>query len=153
MAWLTLGLIATTGFLIITQNVLSAVWLQEGVTYMHAAVFMLGAAYTWRHNEHVRVDIFYQRFGERGRAWVNLLGTLLLLLPFSAFIAYEGWLYAADSWAIMEGSSHTDGLPLMFLFKSFIPAMALLMCLQALGEIARCADCLLHTKSRRDDAQ
>ncbi|MGM0564704.1 MAG: TRAP transporter small permease subunit [Pseudomonadota bacterium] len=151
VAWLTLGLACATGFLVFAQNLLSAPWLSEGVTYMHAAVFMLGAAYTFRHDDHVRVDIFYQRFSAPTRAGVNLAGNLLMLLPFCLFIFYEGWLYAADSWAILEGSSHTDGLPLMFVFKSLIPAMAAMLALQCLADCVRCLEVLVYR--RREGAQ
>ena len=62
--------------------------LQESITYLHAFVFMLAGAYTLKHNQHVRVDIFYQDMSTRNKAKVDLFGTLFLLLPFTGFIAW-----------------------------------------------------------------
>ncbi|NIR25762.1 MAG: TRAP transporter small permease subunit, partial [Gammaproteobacteria bacterium] len=98
--------------------------MQESITYMHALVFMLGAAYTLRHDGHVRVDIFYQKFSPRTRAWVDLLGTLLLLLPVTLFIAWVSWEYVSTAWALKEGSRETGGLPGVYLLKTAIPLMA-----------------------------
>lgn len=107
--------------------------LQESITFMHAMVFMLGAAYTLRHEGHVRVDIFYRKFGPRGRAWVDLLGVLFLLLPVTLFITWISWEYVASSWSLLEGSREPGGLPGVFLLKSVIPLMALLLVLQGVA--------------------
>jgi TRAP-type mannitol/chloroaromatic compound transport system permease small subunit len=106
--------------------------LQESVTYMHAMLFMLGAAYTLRQNGHVRVDIFYQRFSRRGRAWVDLLGTLVLLIPVCLFILSSSFDYVADAWSVKEGSREAGGLPYVYWLKSVILLMPLLLLLQGL---------------------
>lgn len=144
IAWLTLGMVLVTFFIVIAQKVFNAVWLQESVTYMHALVFMLGAAYTFRDDEHVRVDIFYQKLGQRGRALVNLLGTLLLLGPLVLFILVKGWDYAGNAWLIREGSGNADGLPFVYLLKSVIPLMAILLLIQALAVLARSVSEILY---------
>lgn len=135
IAWLTLGMVIVTFAVVVLRYLFSSgsIAMQESITYMHALVFMLGAAYTLRHDGHVRVDIFYQKFGPRGRAWVDLLGTLLLLLPVTLFIAWVSWEYVAASWALKEGSPEAGGLPGVYLLKSAIPAMAILMVLQGLS--------------------
>ena len=70
------------------------------MTWMHAAVFLLGAAHTLGEDAHVRVDVFYRRMTDTQRAWVNLLGTLLFLLPVTGFLLWISWQYTALSWGI-----------------------------------------------------
>jgi len=104
--------------------------LQESVTYLHVGVFMLGAAYTLKHDAHVRVDIAYQKVTPRTRAWIDLLGTLLLLFPVCLFILVSSLEYVATSWSIQEGSREAGGLDGVFLLKTAIPVMAVLLLLQ-----------------------
>ncbi|MBY6187017.1 TRAP transporter small permease subunit [Marinobacter hydrocarbonoclasticus] len=111
--------------------------LQEGVLYLHGALFTLGAGFTLKHNGHVRVDIFYRQWSPERRAWVDLLGTVLLLLPFLAFIGWQSWDYVMASWARLEGSPEAGGLALVYLQKSLILAMVTTLAMQALAEIAR----------------
>ena len=112
--------------------------LQESVTYMHAMVFLVGASWAMQQEAHVRVDIFYSRFSTRTRAWVDLFGSLLLLLPVMLFVAWVSWAYVIDSWEVLEGSREAGGLPAVFLLKSLILVMAVMLILQALVQIVRC---------------
>ena len=107
--------------------------LQESITYLHAFVFMAAGAYTLKHNEHVRVDIFYQGMSLRNRARVDFLGCVLLLLPFAGFIVWTSFDYVINSWGYLEKSREAGGLPLVFILKTLIPAMAILLFLQALS--------------------
>ena len=111
--------------------------MQESILFMHALVFMLGAAYTLKQDGHVRVGIFYRKLGSRGKAWVDLLGTLLLLMPVSLFILWVSWDYVASSWALLEGSREAGGLPGVYLLKSSILLMTGLLILQGLAMLAR----------------
>ncbi len=122
VSWATLLMVIITFAVVVLRYLFDTGWIamQESVTWLHAMVFMLGAAYTLRHGGHVRVDIFYQRFGPRGRAWVDLLGTLFLLFPLALFILYVSWDYVAESWKVLEGSREAGGLPGVFLLKSLI---------------------------------
>ncbi len=139
VAWLTLGMVLITCVIVVLRYAFNMGWIamQESVTYLHALVFMLAAAYTLRHDGHVRVDIFYRKLGPQGQAWVNLLGALLLLLPVCGFIFWASWDYVAESWSLKEGSRDAGGLPLVYLLKSAIPAMAALMLLQGLAQAMR----------------
>lgn len=114
-----------------------AIMLQESVIYMHGMVFMLGIPYALHHNSHVRVDIFAERLGPRGRNWVELMGHLLFLLPVSATIFIYSLPYVAASWRVFEGSSEVGGIPGIFLLKTLIPLMAVLLLLQGLAELVR----------------
>lgn len=109
---------------------IGSIWLQETVIYAHAALFMLAAAWTLAAGGHVRVDIFYARTSARHRAWVDLLGTAFFLLPFMAALLILSLPYVARSWAILERSRETSGLPFVFVLKTLIPMFAALMLLQ-----------------------
>lgn len=148
VAWLTAGMVAVMFAVVLLRYgfELGRIWLQEVVVYMHALVFLLGMGYTLRHDEHVRVDVFYRRMSERGRAWVDLSGTLLLLLPTALFIIYSSWDYVASSWSQMEGSHETGGLPFVYLLKTAIPVSAALIGLQGIARILKCVDTLRGTQ-------
>jgi TRAP-type mannitol/chloroaromatic compound transport system permease small subunit len=141
IAWLTLGMVLITFAVVVLRYGLQigSIALQESVTYLHAIVFMLGAAYTLKHDSHVRVDIFYQKASPRIRAWTNLLGTLFLLFPTCAFIFLSSLDYVASSWSIHEGSREAGGLDGVFLLKTAIPLMALLLLLQGCSLAMRSA--------------
>jgi TRAP-type mannitol/chloroaromatic compound transport system permease small subunit len=106
------------------------VWLSEAYVWLNAAAVMLGAAYTLKHDGHVRIDIWYERWGSRGRARADLLGSLFLLLPFLLLVLYESWPYVASSWRIAERSREAGGLPGLYWLKTLIPVFAALMLLQ-----------------------
>ncbi len=135
ISWLTLAMVITTFSVVVLRYLFDSGWiaLQESVTYMHSLVFMLGAAYTLKHDGHVRVDILYQRFSPKTRAIIDALGALLLLLPVSGFIIWSSWHYVSESWQVLEGSRHSGGLPGLFLLKSCIIAMAVLLILQGIA--------------------
>jgi TRAP-type mannitol/chloroaromatic compound transport system permease small subunit len=132
ISWLTLAMVVITFSVVVLRYVFESgsIALQESVTYLHAAVFMLCAAYTLKHDAHVRVDIFYQRWSARTRAWADLLGTLLLLVPVCVFIIASSLDYVAASWSILEGSQEAGGIDGVYLLKTTIPLMAVLLLLQ-----------------------
>jgi TRAP-type mannitol/chloroaromatic compound transport system permease small subunit len=111
--------------------------MQESVMYLHAMVFLLGSAHALKSNEHVRVDIFYRGFSAQRKAWVDILGSLFLLLPVNIFILIVSWGYVASSWSMFEGSQEAGGLPLVFILKTLILLFALTMTLQGIAEIIR----------------
>lgn len=110
---------------------------QEAVTYLHATLFMLGAAYALKTDAHVRVDIFYRRFSPTQQAWVNALGGIIFLLPLCLLIMMISSNYVLQAWRIREISMDSGGIPAVFLLKSLIPAMALTLLLQGIAEILR----------------
>lgn len=126
VAWLTAVMVALTCLVVALRYGfgIGITALQETVTYLHAAVFMLAAAATLNGDDHVRVDIFYRRWPARTQHWVNLLGSLLLLLPVAVFLFVAGFGYVADSWAQLETSPQPDGLPFVYLLKTLILLMA-----------------------------
>ncbi|MBI1423823.1 MAG: TRAP transporter small permease subunit [Gammaproteobacteria bacterium] len=139
IAWLTLAMVLVTFGIVVFRYVFSLgwIWLQESVSYLHAFVFMLGAAYTFKHDGHVRVDIFYRNYTPRQRALVELLGNLLLVLPVCVFIFFNSWDNVLHSWIRLEGSEETDGLDLVYVLKTCMLLMPLLVSLQGIANILR----------------
>ena len=141
VAWLTLVMVVVTAIIVIMRYVFDAgyIWLQESVIWMHAAVFMLGAAYTLLHEGHVRVDIFYREMSARRRGWVDLIGVILLLLPLCGYLAYASFDFEAASWAIHESSRESGGLPypLIPMLRSIVLLMPLAVGLQGVSLLLR----------------
>ena len=100
--------------------------------YMYSLIFLLGAAYTLKHDAHVRVDVLLVRLTPRGRAWVNLAGTLLFLLPFCFFVIRMSWPTVYNSWAVWEVSPDPGGLP-RYPIKTVIPIAFALLFLQGIS--------------------
>lgn len=138
IAWLVIIMMLVQFAIVIMRYWLgiNSIVMQESVMYMHAAVFMLGAAWTLKRDGHVRVDIFYRRLSDRGRAWIDLMGTLLLLIPVSLFIAFSSYRYVRSSWAIMERSPD-GGIPGVYLLKTLMLVMVALLLLQAVAQLIR----------------
>ena len=124
---------------------------QESITYMHAAVFLIGAAYTLQQDAHVRVDIFYSRFNEQTRAWVDLCGALFMLMPFMFFIAWMSWEYVISSWDVLESSREAGGLPGVFLLKSLMLVMTALLMLQAGAQVIRAINIVLNGSTNNSE--
>jgi TRAP-type mannitol/chloroaromatic compound transport system permease small subunit len=112
-------------------------WLRESVLALNAAVFLLGMAWALQRDEHVRVDVLSRHWSARTRAWVELAGMLLIVLPFAIFVFVVSDHYVAQSWRIGESSNESGGLPALWVQKALIPAMAFLLALQALACAAR----------------
>lgn len=139
--WFALALVLVTAVIVIQRYVfgISITKLQEGVIYLHALLFLLSSAAALLHGGHVRVDIIYSKLSDRGRAWTDLAGTYLALLPMGWLILETSRSYVGGAWRILERSRESDGLPLVFLLKTAIPVFALMMIVQGLAMAARSA--------------
>ena len=146
VAWLTLFMVIVTFIIVVMRYVFDAglIWLQESVIWMHAAVFMLGAAYTLRHEGHVRVDVFYRNMSQRRRAWVDTLGMLVFLLPLCGLLAVKSFDFAFTSWSMHEASRESGGLPypVLPLVKTVLVIMPVAVGLQGLSLLQRSLACL-----------
>jgi TRAP-type mannitol/chloroaromatic compound transport system permease small subunit len=140
VAWLTLVMTLLTFFIVLMRYGFNQgwIWMQESVTYLHATVFMVAAAWTLQTDDHVRVDIFYRERSPRYRLWLNFAGTLLFLVPFSIFLVIIGWDYVASAWKVKEASSEPGGLPLVWLLKSLVLILPLMLLMQAGVTLAQC---------------
>lgn len=146
VAWLTLLMVLLTFTIVVLRYGfnLGWIWLQESLTYMHVAVFTIAAAWTLQLDGHVRVDIFYADMPEKKRALVDLLGTLIFLVPFCVFLLIIAWPYVSTSWKLLESSREAGGLPLVFLLKSLIMIMPALLLSQAFLNVTDAWKTLRH---------
>ncbi|WP_291842774.1 TRAP transporter small permease subunit [Maricaulis sp.] len=139
--WFALGLVLATAIIVIQRYVFgyASTKLAESVIYMHAGLFLLSSGSALLHGGHVRVDVFYARMTERGKAWIDLLGSYLALMPMSALILWSSTGYLNSTWRVLESSRESDGLAFVFLLKTAIPLFAVLMILQGFSMAARAA--------------
>ena len=141
--WLTLSMVAIgaynalvryldkyTGMTLSSNTYLELQW------YMFSLLFLLGAAYTLKHDAHVRVDIFYSKLSVKGKAWVDLLGTVLILFPFCVLMLWTSWPMVINSWAVLEISPDPGGLP-RYPIKTAIPVGFLLVLVQGVSMFIR----------------
>ncbi len=149
VAWLSLAMVLVIGWDVAMRYLFNrgSVALQEMEWHLFALLFLLSAAYTLKHNDHVRVDILYNtKMSPRGRAWVDLFGTLFFLVPFSLLIIKSSWPFVCNAYLAGEGSPDPGGLPYRFVLKAAIPAGFALVLVQGISEIAK----LLHFLLRRE---
>lgn len=139
VAWLTLAMVLTTFFVVVMRYGFAwgRVWIQEAYIWLHGVVFMLGAGYTLLHNGHVRVDIFYRPGSVRFKAWVDLLGSLFLLVPVVVMVLSVSWPYVLESWLKLEDSREAGGLEGLFLLKSVLLGFCVLILAQGLSLAGR----------------
>lgn len=147
-SWLTLLMVLVTFAVVVMRYAFNVgfIWLQESVVWMHACVFMVGAAYTLQQEEHVRVDIFYRAMTEKRRAWVDLTGVIVFLLPLCAFLCWAAFDFVRVSWGLHEASRESGGLPypLIPLLKSILIVMPVTLGLQGLSLLFRSIATLRH---------
>lgn len=139
IAWLVLAMVLVLCAQVVARNAFdwASQGLAESATRLHALVFMLGLGYTLMRDEHVRVDLLSRHWSARGRARLELGGTLLLLVPFCLLLLLGSLDYVAQSWRVAESSRETGGLPGVFLMKTVIPLAAALLLLAGLARAAR----------------
>ncbi|RJX35121.1 MAG: TRAP transporter small permease subunit [Desulfurivibrio sp.] len=135
VAWLTVLVVLVVFINVLMRYLLhsSFVFMQELEWHLFAMIFLLGGGYTLLKDGHVRVDIFYQRLSPRGRAWLNLAGVLLFLLPGCYLVISTAMPFTNSSLQMMEGSPDPGGIPWRFLLKSMIPLGFLLIALQGVA--------------------
>ena len=144
VAWLVLFMVLTQFTVVVMRYAFGLGWIpmQEAIIYMHGVLFLLIAGYTLAHNGHVRVDVFHERFSERNRAWIEIFGAALFLLPLCVFIAWTSLPYVMQSWEIRETSREGTGIPAIYLLKTTIPVFAILLGLQGVANVLRAIDTL-----------
>jgi TRAP-type mannitol/chloroaromatic compound transport system permease small subunit len=139
VAWATLAMVLITFLVVVLRYVFSLgwVWMQESYVWLHGVAFMLGAGYTLLHNGHVRVDIFYRPGSARYKAWVDLFGVVVLLLPVAILVFWVSWDYVLVSWGRFEESREAGGLPGLYLLKTVIWGFSILIILQGVALAGR----------------
>lgn len=139
--WAGLALVLVTALVVIQRYVfgVSITKLQESVIYFHAALFLLSSAATLYHGGHVRVDIVYAKLSPKGKAWTDMAGIYLALIPMCWLILETSQGYVGGAWRILERSRESDGLPLVFVHKTLIPIFAVMMIAQGVAMAGRAA--------------
>lgn len=147
LGWITFGLtlimVAVGAYNAITRylgqfigvNLSSNLYI-EVQWYLFSLIFLLGSAYVLKHNSHVRVDILYNQLSRKGKAWVDLLGGLLFLLPICILILYFSLPAVINSWQVLEMSSDPSGLP-RYPLKTMILVSFVFLGLQGISQIAK----------------
>ena len=135
MAWLLLPMTLISFAVVVLRYFFHVgwIWMQESVLYLHACVFMLSFGKTIIEEGHVRVDIFYRNWNPRRQLLVNLLGSSFFLFPLSSMILYYSVSYVFHSWKYLEGSPESGGIPAVFLLKTLLLFMPLLLLLQSIA--------------------
>lgn len=139
ISWLNLVLVLAVCLVVVFRYLLNlgSIAMQESAVYLHAIIFLGASGYALKHDEHVRVDIFYRNMSPRNKALVNSFGTLFLLIPVCLFIGIMSWEYIANSWAIFETSNEPGGLPFVYLLKTFLLFLVVSLLLQGVAELLR----------------
>lgn len=146
VAWLATIMVAIQFAVVVLRYIfgVSSLMLQESMTYMFSILFMLGAGHTLLNDGHVRVDIFYRTAKPSTKAVIDLIGSMFFLIPCCVLILILSQPYVAASWAVLEGSKETSGIPGIFLLKSLIPVFAVLLLLQGIASAIRAYLTLTH---------
>jgi TRAP-type mannitol/chloroaromatic compound transport system permease small subunit len=133
--WAALGLVLVVFTDVVMRYLFntSFVFVQELEWQLFAFIFLIGAGYTLLYDGHVRVDVIYQRYSPRGKAWTNLLGVVFFLIPGCLMIIETSWHFAFRSWVMGEGSPDPGGIPYRFIVKGFIPIGFSLLLLQGIS--------------------
>lgn len=136
LAWLCALMVLLTAGIVVVRSLsgINSIAAQEMVTYFHATLIMLACTYTLAEQGHVRVDIFYRKFSAQGKAWVDLTGNLLFLLPLGATICVISWDFVANSWALREGSADAGGIAAVYWLKTLLLINGALLALYALAD-------------------
>jgi len=174
VAWLVLSLALLTLFVAIPRYLLSNEWflqlnllglnwdnirtlyshnvnaMSDAIQFMHAVIFMMGISYAMKSGDHVRIDIIYRNLSKRSQAWVNIVGMALLFYPTFIFIFIMSWQYVLNSWSILESSSRPGGLPSIFVLKSFLLIMPMMMILQGTALLLRNILILRETNNKQE---
>jgi TRAP-type mannitol/chloroaromatic compound transport system permease small subunit len=139
IAWLTLGTVLTCFAVVVMRYVFNVgyTWMQELYVWQHAIVFMIGAGYTALIRGHVSVDVLYVKAAARRKAWIDIIGTVVFLIPWLIILAYTTAPLILSSWSIGENSSQPNGMPAVYLLKSVIWVFCAVVGLQGLALIAR----------------
>ncbi|HCV49812.1 MAG TPA: C4-dicarboxylate ABC transporter permease [Saprospirales bacterium] len=123
-------------------------WVIELEWHLFALIFLLGASYTLQEDQHVRVDLFYADRSNKSKAWINLAGTLLFLVPWCLILINSSFNYATNSWMMNEGSPNPGGLPARYIIKYFMTFGFVLLLLQGIAVIYRSVQTIFSSNTK-----
>jgi len=150
VSWLVLAMVLLVSYDVAMRYFFlsGSVALQEMEWHLFSLIFLVGAAYTLKHDDHVRLDIFYESkfMNDERRAWINLLGSLFLLIPFCILIITTAWPFVYQSYIHLEGSPDPGGLPYRWIIKASIPLGFTLLLLQGVSDIVKNLNVILRAE-------
>jgi TRAP-type mannitol/chloroaromatic compound transport system permease small subunit len=156
-SWLIVGLTALISWEVFSRYALDNphAWAFDVMIQMYGTLFMMAGAYTLAKNGHVRGDVVYGFFTPRAQASLDLSLYIVFFIPGVVALVWAGYTYAAESWAIKEGSNITSGGPAYYPFKTVIPLAGAFVLVQGIVEIIRCVICIRQGEwpSREEDVQ
>ena len=154
LAWLVLALVLLVAYDVMMRYFFlsGSIAIQELEWHLFSIIFLLGAAYTLKHDDHVRLDLVYRsRFmSDYRRAWVNLACSLLFLIPFCVLIVISSWPFVSQAYLFAEGSPDPGGLPYRWVLKAAIPLGFFLLIVQGISEALKSLSLILARKSRKE---
>lgn len=130
-----------------------SIGMQELEWHLYSAIFLLGIPFGLQAGGHVRVDLFYERLSLRHKAWVDLIGTLIFLIPFTLLVGWYGIDFAHEAYELGETSGDPGGLPARWIIKSVIPVAFFSMTVSGIGMLLRCINAIRGTSSDGFDVQ
>lgn len=152
-AWLTLAMVLVTVVIVVLRYGFNEgfIWMQESVRFMYSFVFLLCAGYTFLHNGHVRVDVFYLKMDEKKKAMVDIFGCLAFMIPVCMVIFIFSWNYVLNSWDQLEGSLEERGFHAVYILKTCIWLFCITMIGQAISRIIHAVLILQDYEHIEDD--
>lgn len=138
VAWITSGLVLLICYDVAMRYLFryTKIWIVELEWHLFALIFLLGMGYTFLHDRHVRVDVFYAQYSPKGKAWVNLLGGIIFLLPLCVVVLISSFDFTYRAFLWNEGSADPGGLPYRWIIKGSMFIGFVLLSLQALAGMA-----------------
>ena len=141
VSWLVLAMVLLVSYDVAMRYFFQSgsVALQEMEWHLFSLIFLIGAAYTLKHDDHVRLDLFYKSkfMDDRRRAWIDLFGSIFLLIPFCILIILSAWPFVYQSYIHLAGSPDHGGLPYRWILKASIPLGFTFLLLQGVSDIVK----------------
>ncbi len=139
VSWVAALLAIVIGFDVIIRYIFkfTYVWMIEIEIYLFGMIFLLASGYTFKYEKHVRVDVFYTKLSRKGKAWIDLLGGALLLIPWCYVVIVSSWYYGLSSFMIGEGSPQPGGLPALYVLKFCITLGFVFLLLQGISHMLK----------------
>ena len=140
VSWLVLSMALTAFFVVLLRYFynIGFVWMQESYIWMHGLIFLFGASYALMNDKHVRVDIFYRLTSEKIKALINIIFSILFLIPFIIIISKYSIPYILKSWDGLEKSREAGGIPFLYLYKPCLLLFCINLFFQTISLILRC---------------
>lgn len=137
--WLSAGIVLVCFWVVIERYLFSTtrLWMQDLYPWMNGVMFTAVAGYALYRNDHVRVDIFYRPAKTITKAWLDLVGVVIFLLPFTWVVWNYTFTFVQRSWRLYEGSANYGGMPGLFILKTFILVFAVTIAIQGIAMLIR----------------